>query len=122
MGEKAELPALTGLRFFAALTIVIEHSVTFMLPFQHEAPVWHIALNRLGGIGMPLFFTLSGFVIHYNYSTALRSIPRSVSMTFSSPGLLVSIRYSWQLCCLIYFGVGVTGSCQITQPWRCHSI
>jgi peptidoglycan/LPS O-acetylase OafA/YrhL len=61
--EKApEIPALTGLRFVAAATIVLAHFgvgsgvVLFGLP------------NAISAIGMPLFFTLSGFIIHYVYA------------------------------------------------------
>jgi peptidoglycan/LPS O-acetylase OafA/YrhL len=46
--------ALTGLRFVAAFTIVLGHTC-------HS---W----GEVTGIGMPLFFTLSGFIIHYVYA------------------------------------------------------
>jgi peptidoglycan/LPS O-acetylase OafA/YrhL len=48
------LDALTGLRFVAALTIALGHCYQPWL--------------ELTGIGMPLFFTLSGFIIHYVYA------------------------------------------------------
>ena len=58
-------PALTGLRFFAAAFILIEHSADWLARFTDSN------VNRyfifLGMYGMPLFFVLSGFVIHYNY-------------------------------------------------------
>jgi peptidoglycan/LPS O-acetylase OafA/YrhL len=47
------IDALTGLRFIAAFTIVLGHSYQPWL--------------EITGIGMPLFFTLSGFIIHYVY-------------------------------------------------------
>ena len=50
------LDALTGLRFVAAFTVVIGHSYRPLL--------------EVSGIGMPLFFTLSGFIIHYVYADA----------------------------------------------------
>jgi peptidoglycan/LPS O-acetylase OafA/YrhL len=50
------IDALTGLRFVAALMIVVGHSYTPAL--------------ETTAIGMPLFFTLSGFIIHYVYSDA----------------------------------------------------
>jgi peptidoglycan/LPS O-acetylase OafA/YrhL len=50
------IDALTGLRFVAAFLIVLGHSY---------AP-W----REVTAIGMPLFFTLSGFIIHYVYSEA----------------------------------------------------
>src|SRR5262249_14107703 len=70
--SRPAIPALTGLRFIAALTVVISHSVTLLLLFPAGAmPRWQSYLLEIGGIGMPLFFVLSGFVIHYNYSTPI---------------------------------------------------
>jgi peptidoglycan/LPS O-acetylase OafA/YrhL len=51
---RANIDSLTGLRFVAALTIALGHTDAI--------------LGILTLIGMPLFFTLSGFVIHYVYS------------------------------------------------------
>ena len=48
------IDALTGLRFVAAFLIVLGHAYP---PFLETT-----------AIGMPLFFTLSGFIIHYVYS------------------------------------------------------
>ena len=50
------IDALTGLRFIAAFCIVLGHSYSPWL--------------EVTAIGMPLFFTLSGFIIHYVYSQA----------------------------------------------------
>lgn len=50
------LDALTGLRFVAAFTIVLGHVYQPWL--------------EVTAIGMPLFFTLSGFIIHYVYADA----------------------------------------------------
>ena len=61
-----DIPALTGLRFFAALAVVLAHSSFTILQFNPPSAVtgW---MERLGPFGMTLFFVLSGFVIHYNY-------------------------------------------------------
>jgi peptidoglycan/LPS O-acetylase OafA/YrhL len=61
-----DVPALTGLRFFAALSVVVAHGSFQILKFTPPDAVggW---LTRLGPFGMTLFFVLSGFVIHYNY-------------------------------------------------------
>ncbi|HEU0215857.1 MAG TPA: acyltransferase family protein [Stellaceae bacterium] len=48
------IDALTGLRFVAAFAIVLGHSYSPWL--------------EVTAIGMPLFFTLSGFIIHYVYA------------------------------------------------------
>lgn len=65
----AEVPGLTGLRFFAAFSVVIAHG-TAVLMHGHERPgsvvYW---CTQASGFGMTLFFVLSGFVIHYNYAS-----------------------------------------------------
>jgi len=57
--DKAELPALTGLRALAALAVVGWHASGFLIsvrfPFTH------------GYLGVDLFFILSGFIISYVY-------------------------------------------------------
>jgi peptidoglycan/LPS O-acetylase OafA/YrhL len=65
--RREDLPALTGLRFLAAFSVLIGHSATFILNFEtkdYDAVYW---LRQASGFGMTLFFVLSGFVIHYNY-------------------------------------------------------
>jgi peptidoglycan/LPS O-acetylase OafA/YrhL len=63
------LDALTGLRFVAAFTIVLGH--TYMPWLEVTA------------IGMPLFFTLSGFIIHYVYADAFAGGWRLASRQFA---------------------------------------
>ncbi len=59
------IPALTGLRFFAAFFILIAHTSDWIAQFQDSEIRQYISF--LAMYGMPLFFVLSGFVIHYNY-------------------------------------------------------
>ena len=70
------IPALTGLRFVAAGTVVFAHAFQKFLPLPQslsgDPPWWYLLPANLSGIGMPLFFVLSGFVIHYNYSAPLQ--------------------------------------------------
>jgi hypothetical protein len=61
------LPALTGLRFLAALTVLIEHASIHLFKFQGAATGFRHWFQEGGQFGMSLFFVLSGFVIHYNY-------------------------------------------------------
>lgn len=62
-----DLPALTGIRFWAALWVVFFH---FHQPMEAAFPGWDRLhpLTSTGGYGVDLFFILSGFVITYNYA------------------------------------------------------
>jgi len=59
--NKPEIVGLTGLRAIAALSIVYGH-YTVPLDYKLFGIVWQTTI-----IGMPLFFALSGFIIHYVY-------------------------------------------------------
>jgi peptidoglycan/LPS O-acetylase OafA/YrhL len=65
------IPALTGIRFFAAFFILFEHAVDWLVPFQD--PNLRAYFTFVGMYGMPLFFVLSGVVIHYNYGNLFAS-------------------------------------------------
>jgi peptidoglycan/LPS O-acetylase OafA/YrhL len=72
---RTHIPSLDGLRFLAALNVVIAHGYWFVVLLQQEQPVSTLAnmLLRAGAnVGMTLFFVLSGFVIHFNYH---RTVP-----------------------------------------------
>jgi peptidoglycan/LPS O-acetylase OafA/YrhL len=61
-----ELPALTGIRFFAASFVFFAHMNT--LPGK----TWFVpklaSTYNLGGFGVEIFFVLSGFILTYNYA------------------------------------------------------
>jgi len=57
-----ELPALTGIRFFAASLVFADHILS--LPGMAQPPPMFI----LGGFGVAVFFVLSGFILTYNYA------------------------------------------------------
>lgn len=60
--SRPELLALTGLRIFAALLVVMVHFGQSCLP----QPLGRIA--HAGALGVGLFFVLSGFILTYSYS------------------------------------------------------
>jgi peptidoglycan/LPS O-acetylase OafA/YrhL len=63
-----DIPALTGLRFYAAFFVLIAHGCAAVLA-DHETPYGAVYwVRQASGFGMTLFFVLSGFVIHYNYA------------------------------------------------------
>jgi peptidoglycan/LPS O-acetylase OafA/YrhL len=66
-----EVPGLTGLRFVAALSVALAHGSLLILKFNGPPPELVYWISTLAGLGMGLFFVLSGFVIHYNYWRAV---------------------------------------------------
>jgi peptidoglycan/LPS O-acetylase OafA/YrhL len=77
MGKAPDIPALTGLRFVAAATIVFAHFAegSGFRPFGFHSPI--------SVIGMPLFFTLSGFIIHYIYAGSFANSWRAAVPAFA---------------------------------------
>ncbi len=71
-----EIPALTGLRFFAAFFVLVSHGLMQIMPMNGTIPAWYSLFSTLSGAGMTLFFVLSGFVIHYNYSASIQQNPK----------------------------------------------
>jgi peptidoglycan/LPS O-acetylase OafA/YrhL len=69
--DRPDIPALTGLRFYAAFFVLIAHGCAALLA-NHETPYGVIHwIRQASGLGMTLFFVLSGFVIHYNYANLI---------------------------------------------------
>jgi peptidoglycan/LPS O-acetylase OafA/YrhL len=62
------IPQLDGLRFTAALLVMIAHSA--FNPAAIPNSLLHFIYSS-AGIGLSLFFVLSGFVIHYGYHEAI---------------------------------------------------
>jgi len=68
LGRRPDVPALTGLRFLAAFSVLLAHGLSATLT-NNEPPKGAVLwLMQASGFGMTLFFVLSGFVIHYNYA------------------------------------------------------
>jgi peptidoglycan/LPS O-acetylase OafA/YrhL len=74
-----------GLRGVAALTVVISHAATMSFDSFGAETTWATVLRSLSGIGMPLFFILSGFVLYYRYAGRIVHDP-----VISSANFLVS--------------------------------
>ena len=79
---RQDVPALTGLRFVAAFSVLIGHGFSWILQ-NHETPggvvFW---VSQIAGLGMTLFFVLSGFVIHYNYGNLVSKGLRGTAAFF----------------------------------------
>jgi peptidoglycan/LPS O-acetylase OafA/YrhL len=75
------IPALTGMRFFAALSILVCHCIT-MSGFASSSPIY-LFRESAAQIGMTLFFVLSGFVLFLNYGPQFASRPwREITRSF----------------------------------------
>ena len=64
--ERPRLPALTSVRFFAALWVALFH-----MEAMHAFTFRSAAIERLGSVGyagVSFFFVLSGFILVYTYS------------------------------------------------------
>jgi peptidoglycan/LPS O-acetylase OafA/YrhL len=66
--RKAELPGLTGVRFYAALFVYLSHVVE-TLPGMGPLGGSYLIFNA-GVVSVSFFFVLSGFILTYNYADA----------------------------------------------------
>ena len=68
MTTKPVINSLTGLRGVAAMLVVVHHYFYWCAPFALvPRPDWLDGIFGTDRFGMTCFFTLSGFVIAYNY-------------------------------------------------------
>jgi peptidoglycan/LPS O-acetylase OafA/YrhL len=69
--KRRPLPALTGLRFFLATWVVVFHVIpstpTLEISWLRGVPEAIDCVLRTGYVAVSIFFTLSGFVLAYNY-------------------------------------------------------
>lgn len=65
---REDIPGLTSLRFFAALAVVLYHTLPPV-----DLPGWHLVwqTTRSGATGVGLFFVLSGFILFHVYGPDL---------------------------------------------------
>jgi peptidoglycan/LPS O-acetylase OafA/YrhL len=64
-----ELPALTGIRFYAALAVFLSH--VSLIPKMEQLSDGHKIFD-LGIVGVSFFFVLSGFILTNNYADLFR--------------------------------------------------
>ena len=64
-GDRGRLPALTSVRFLAAMHVAMFHMFSMHLL---EGRGWYRSLASVGYVGVSLFFVLSGFILVYTYA------------------------------------------------------
>ena len=64
--HRKPLPALTGVRFFAAFYVVLFHALPWLAPHFH-LPKMVLTFLGNGYLAVALFFLLSGFILAYTY-------------------------------------------------------
>lgn len=81
--SRPQLPALTGIRFFLAIWVVIYHvtpvSDQHVIAWFPAAPHALYSMLRTGYVAVGVFFVLSGFVLAYNYDLGKRWDGRSLA-------------------------------------------
>jgi peptidoglycan/LPS O-acetylase OafA/YrhL len=76
---RSHIAALDGLRFIAAACVLVAHGYHYLILLQDNSKIspYNAPILALSTVGMTLFFSLSGFVIHYNYASSV-SLPGGV--------------------------------------------
>ncbi|HYH68821.1 MAG TPA: acyltransferase [Urbifossiella sp.] len=96
--SRPRLEALTGLRYVAALCVFVAHTSHTLPPgFGGK---W---LFYLSALGMPLFFTLSGFLMAYNYAAPFQQNFRRTLRTYYV-ARVARIYPVYLLCVVVSFG------------------
>ena len=89
--ERPRLPALTSVRFLAALWVALFHMQAMGAFFFHSIVVQHLA--SIGYAGVSFFFVLSGFILVYTYSGRTSTLRRFWQARFARvyPALAFSL-------------------------------
>lgn len=76
--KKNELSGLTGLRFFAAIHVVLFHNIAYLGTDLDTLPHFIRIIVSGGDHAVSLFFILSGFILTYNYQVDLERFRGSI--------------------------------------------
>src|SRR5262249_6371288 len=76
--QREVIRPLTGLRFFAAISVALAHYAG-----AAKYTIFGLTLDT-SALGMPVFFTLSGFVIHYVYAGTFARSWRTATGAFAA--------------------------------------
>jgi peptidoglycan/LPS O-acetylase OafA/YrhL len=113
---KPFVPSLTGIRFVAALMVMLGHG-SGMMPSSMAQGVIAFYIAQITSIGMSLFFVLSGFVIWINYADIFRKRPFAEACWDFAVARFARL-YPMYIC-IIPFAVAVSGMYLFfkNMPW-----
>src|SRR5690349_22902467 len=97
-----DIKSLTGVRFFAALWVVLLHSESDLELISIITPLKGIL--GLGYLAVPMFFILSGFILSHTYFSryTLKDHAHFVYRRFAR---LWPVHLAATLCLIIYIGI-----------------
>jgi len=98
---KINLPVLTGLRFIAALSVLIAHSIHAVFRNEATSPFLHQFALQLAYLGLTLFFVLSGCVLTLNYANDFQHQPLKTLRNFWV-ARFARIYPLYLFCCLLF--------------------
>lgn len=104
-----QIPALTGIRFVAAAIVALSHGGSLFL--EGYSLTLDISIGTLALLGMSVFFTLSGFVIQYNYGGSIAGSPRKAIPEF----LVARVARIYPLFVVLFLVELLTGP--MVWPW-----
>jgi peptidoglycan/LPS O-acetylase OafA/YrhL len=118
------LPALTGIRFFAAIYVVLFHALPW-LESHARVPIFVRTFASNGYLSVALFFLLSGFILAYSYESKIAGGPNRASFWKARfariyPVYLLSLLLAWPFESGLSVGVAlpVLGMVQAWNPLR----
>lgn len=87
---RSQLPALTSLRFLAAVWVAMFHAMAMRVFF---GPEWFQPIAWVGYLGVSFFFVLSGFILVYTYSDRVVGLGEFWQLRFARiyPAFLFSL-------------------------------
>lgn len=104
---RPEIAALTGLRAWAALWVVAHHHRVFV---EGDLGAFWFGLLERGYLGVDIFFTLSGFILAYNYGGRIRNAAQMWRFLVLRLARLYPLHLATLLCVVAMSGLsGVTG-------------
>ncbi len=97
-----KIPALTGLRFIAAMSVLVAHAVDQAFA-PYAAKQIALATAHLAFFGMSLFFVLSGTVLAINYSFALQGPHKGTAVWNFAVARFARIVPLYYFCGIVFF-------------------